>query len=235
MAEIVTKTNGSYPSKAAWVAAHGMTGTIDEVIAAAKAEGIEFTRHTLHTTRSGIKHGTYKSVGKGNGGTRDVGSRSPAAAFVVAQPLEMSVDEVIKRAKDKRLKLSRSNVQKIRERMRKAGVAPAPAKPTAMKFVLAHPEMKAKALVTLGASQGFSLTTKQIYQIRMRARKRGDSSPGPAPEANSAATLLEQLAKLSTDEARLAQLGMDIGFARAARVLADCRKVWNSILEKRRS
>jgi hypothetical protein len=116
------------PNKSAFVRSLSFDTPSAEVIAKAKAKGMTLTRNDVHAIRAIARR--KQTPGKGTGPSRAVRRSGGVnkSAFVRSLPGSLSAAEVIRRAKDKGIKLSAAQVYTIRANARrKADEGGAPA------------------------------------------------------------------------------------------------------------
>ena len=107
------------PNKSAFVRSLSFDTPSAEVIAKAKAKGMTLTRNDVHAIRAIARR--KQTPGRGTGPARAMRRSGGVnkSAFVRSLPGSLSAAEVIKRAKDKGIKLSAAQVYTIRANARR--------------------------------------------------------------------------------------------------------------------
>lgn len=107
------------PNKSAFVRSLSFDTPSADVIAKAKAKGMTLTRNDVHAIRAIARRKQAPGRGPGPSRTLHRSGGVNKSAFVRSLPGSLSAAEVIKRAKDKGIKLSAAQVYTIRANARR--------------------------------------------------------------------------------------------------------------------
>lgn len=98
-------------------------------------------------------------------------------------------------------------------------------------FVRAHPDLAAKKIVDLAAKAGLAMTVNHVYNVRSTSgisRRKVDVASRPEASAKA-----PKLGKLNSSEAQFRRLVLEIGAARARKILHDVETRLAAILSGR--
>jgi hypothetical protein len=112
------KKSAGKPNKSAFVRSLSFDTPSAEVIAKAKAKGMTLTRNDVHAIRAIARRKQTPGKGGASRAVRRSGGVNKSA-FVRSLPGSLSAAEVIRRAKDKNIKLSAAQVYTIRANARR--------------------------------------------------------------------------------------------------------------------